>query len=117
MKAEFLNDYIDRAAENLGISISPEWKPNVAMFLGVAQAMARMIEATDAASTEAEFAAAVAHCRGCAMLNATLAAPRSVMRSAPARGAGVERAAPFPARGCLARQPRNKDLSVPRQAA
>ncbi|HEX2842962.1 DUF4089 domain-containing protein [Hyphomicrobium sp.] len=56
MTTEFLNDYIDRATENLGISVRPEWKPNVAMFFEVARGMAKMIEATEAA-TSAEAAA------------------------------------------------------------
>ncbi len=51
MTTEFLNDYIDRATENLGISVSPEWKPNVAMFFEVARGMASMIEATHAATS------------------------------------------------------------------
>lgn len=45
---------IEAAAANLGLTIAPEWKPNVAMFFEVARGMAKMIEATDAAaSTEA----------------------------------------------------------------
>lgn len=47
---------IEAAAANLGLTIAPEWKPNVAMFLEVARGMAKMIEATEAA-TLAEAAA------------------------------------------------------------
>ncbi|MBN8912216.1 MAG: DUF4089 domain-containing protein [Rhizobiales bacterium] len=43
--------WIDAAAANLGIAIDPEWKPNVAMFVEVARSMARLVEATGAAST------------------------------------------------------------------
>jgi hypothetical protein len=44
---------IDAAAETLGLTIAPEWKPNVQMFFEVARGMARMIEATGSATTEA----------------------------------------------------------------
>lgn len=37
--------YIDAAAATLGLTIAPEWKPNVAMFLDVARGMARLVEA------------------------------------------------------------------------
>ncbi len=46
--------WIDAAAAGLGLDIAPEWKPNVATFLEVARTMARLVEATGAASgTEA----------------------------------------------------------------
>lgn len=48
-------DAIDAAAAGLGLTIAPEWKPNVAMFYEVARNMARMVEATGAA-TAAEAA-------------------------------------------------------------
>lgn len=51
MTAETTSDYIDNAAANLGISIAPEWKPNVAMFFEVARGMAKMIEQTQAATS------------------------------------------------------------------
>lgn len=51
MATEETADFIDKAAENLGLNIAPEWKPNVAMFFDVARNMARMIEDTHAATT------------------------------------------------------------------
>ncbi len=48
-------DLIDKAAANLGLTIAPEWKPNVQMFFEVARGMARMIESTNAV-TAAEAA-------------------------------------------------------------
>jgi hypothetical protein len=41
--------FIDAAAANLGLTIAPEWKANVALFLEVARGMAARIEATGAA--------------------------------------------------------------------
>ncbi|WP_334150249.1 DUF4089 domain-containing protein [Hyphomicrobium sp.] len=43
--------WIDAAAAGLGLTIAPEWKPNVAMFFEVARTMARLVEATAAASS------------------------------------------------------------------
>lgn len=42
---------IDAAAANLGLTIAPEWKPNVAMFFEVARGMAKLIEDTGAVTT------------------------------------------------------------------
>ncbi len=42
---------IDAAAANLGLTIAPEWKPNVAMFFEVARGMAKLIEGTGAVTT------------------------------------------------------------------
>jgi hypothetical protein len=54
MTEDQISAYIDTAAANLGLVIAPEWKPNVAMFFGVAQGMAKLVEATGAtAATEA----------------------------------------------------------------
>lgn len=44
---------IDAAAAMLGLTIAPEWKPNVLMFFEVARGMAKMIEGTGTATTEA----------------------------------------------------------------
>ncbi len=51
MTTDETSAWIDTAAANLGITIAPEWKPNVAMFLEVARSMARLVDATAAAST------------------------------------------------------------------
>jgi hypothetical protein len=45
------DDGIDAAAAALGLTIAPEWKPNVRMFVEVARGMAKLVEATHAAST------------------------------------------------------------------
>ena len=46
--------FIDATAAVLGLTIAPEWKANVAMFVDVARGMAARIEATGAATaTEA----------------------------------------------------------------
>jgi hypothetical protein len=42
--------WIDAAAAGLGLTIAPEWKPNVAMFFEVALGMAHLVEGTGAAS-------------------------------------------------------------------
>ena len=42
--------FIDANAAVLGLTIAPEWKANVAMFVEVARAMAARIEATGAAT-------------------------------------------------------------------
>jgi hypothetical protein len=44
---------IDAAAEQLGLTIAPEWKANVQMFFEVARNMAGVIEATGTVATEA----------------------------------------------------------------
>lgn len=44
---------IDAAAATLGLTIAPEWKPNVLMFFQVARGMAKMIDATETITTEA----------------------------------------------------------------
>lgn len=43
--------WIDAAAANLGLTIAPEWKPNVATFLEVARSMAARVEGTGAAAS------------------------------------------------------------------
>ncbi len=43
--------FIDANAAVLGLTIAPEWKANVAMFVDVARGMAARIEATGAATT------------------------------------------------------------------
>lgn len=43
--------WIDTAAATLGLTIAPEWKPNVAMFLEVARGMAKRVEDTGAAAS------------------------------------------------------------------
>lgn len=55
MPTDDASDVIDAAAASLGLSIAPEWKPNVLMFYEVARTMAKMVEATGAA-TAAEAA-------------------------------------------------------------
>ena len=46
--------FIDASAAVLGLSIRPEWKANVAMFVDVARGMAERVEATGAGTaTEA----------------------------------------------------------------
>lgn len=55
MTTEETAAWIDAAAANLGLSIAPEWKPNVAMFFEVARTMARLVENTGAV-THAEAA-------------------------------------------------------------
>lgn len=50
MTADDTEALIDAAAANLGLVIAPEWKHNVAMFIEVARGMARLVEATGAAS-------------------------------------------------------------------
>ena len=42
--------FIDATAAVLGLTIAPEWKANVAMFVDVARGMAARIEATGAAT-------------------------------------------------------------------
>lgn len=42
--------FIDANAAVLGLTIAPEWKANVAMFVDVARGMALRIEATGAAT-------------------------------------------------------------------
>lgn len=37
--------YMDAAAEALGLSIAPEWRPGVAGFLAIAAGMAATVEA------------------------------------------------------------------------
>ncbi|MGE0023393.1 MAG: DUF4089 domain-containing protein [Hyphomicrobium sp.] len=41
---------VEAAAANLGLSIEPEWMPNVMLFFGVACTMAKLIEDTGAAA-------------------------------------------------------------------
>lgn len=43
--------YIDAAAAAQGLTIAPEWKPNVATFLDIARGMAQLVEETGAATT------------------------------------------------------------------
>ncbi|MCC7251753.1 DUF4089 domain-containing protein [Hyphomicrobium sp.] len=55
MSADDTTALIEASAANLGLTIAPEWKPNVAMFIEVARGMARLVEGTGAAaSAEAE---------------------------------------------------------------
>ena len=49
------NAYIDAASRIQGLSIEPEWKPNVARFLDIARSMARLVGETGAL-TDAEAA-------------------------------------------------------------
>ncbi|WP_072391057.1 DUF4089 domain-containing protein [Hyphomicrobium sp. CS1GBMeth3] len=54
MATEDTSTWIDAAAAGLGLSIAPEWKPNVAAFFEVARNMAALVEGTGAAAaTEA----------------------------------------------------------------
>lgn len=50
MAIEETTAWIEAAAAGLGLSIAPEWKPNVAFFFEVARGMARLVEATGAAA-------------------------------------------------------------------
>lgn len=51
MTPEERDAWIDAAARNLGLTIAPEWQPNVALFVDVARGMATLVEATGAAGS------------------------------------------------------------------
>lgn len=55
MTTDDTDAYIDAAARVQGLTIEPDWKPNVVRFFDMARVMARRVEETGAL-TEAEAA-------------------------------------------------------------